>query len=255
MASSTGDVTSPTPARAVAPGEVQGPDSAQVKAMFGEIAPRYDLANQVLSGGVHHLWRNRVVRWSGAKKGDAVLDCATGTGDLAIAFAKVVGDEGRVVGTDFSPQMLAPAPEKAARAGVKAEFAEADVTQLAYQDDEFDVSSISFGIRNVQDPGQGIAELGRVTRSGGVVMVLEFGQPVIPGFRGVYNLYSRVLLPRIGGLITGQGSAYRYLQDSSAQFPCRRDFVELMMKTGRFSSVEFRSLTGGIAYMYRGVVA
>ncbi|MEK7354909.1 MAG: bifunctional demethylmenaquinone methyltransferase/2-methoxy-6-polyprenyl-1,4-benzoquinol methylase UbiE [Bdellovibrionota bacterium] len=233
---------------------VQGPEAEKIRSMFNEIAHGYDRANTVLSGGVHHLWRKALVRWSGVGAGSRVLDCATGTGDLAIEFKRVVGATGVVVGTDFSPGMLASAPAKAARLRLEVAFEQADVTQLSFADASFDASSISFGIRNVQDPARGLSELARVVRPGGVVMVLEFGQPSMPGFREVYDLYSRKVLPRIGGLVTGKPKAYEYLQNSSARFPCGEDFIALMKSTGRFESVTARPLTFGIAYMYKGVV-
>lgn len=232
---------------------VTGPQADRIQSMFNEIAGRYDLANTILSGGIHHLWRRATVRWSGVKPGNRVLDCATGTGDLAIRFKKTVGS-GRVVGTDFSREMLVPAPLKAKKAGLDIEFSQADVTALPFADGEFDASSISFGIRNVQDPLKGLSELARVVRPGGVVMVLEFGQPRIPGIQQAYDFYSKRVLPKIGGLITGRPQAYEYLQNSSAKFPCGDEFVNLMRATGRFASCEYRPLTLGIAYMYKGVV-
>lgn len=230
------------------------PKAEQVRSMFNDIAANYDLANTVMSAGVHHLWRKALVRWSGAQSGQRVLDCATGTGDLAIEFATVVGPTGAVVGTDFSPGMLESAPAKASRRGLKIDFSQADVTQLPFDDGSFDISSISFGIRNVEDPVRGLSELARVVRPGGVVMILEFGQPSVPGFRQAYDLYSKHLLPRVGGWVTGRRKAYEYLQDSSAQFPCREGFVDLMKRTGRFSSCDYKSVSFGIAYIYKGVV-
>lgn len=230
------------------------PKAEQVRSMFNDIAENYDLANNVMSAGVHHLWRKALVSWSGASIGQRILDCATGTGDLAIAFKEVVGETGFVVGTDFSPGMLAPAPAKAAKRGLQIKFEQADVTALPYADASFDISSISFGIRNVENPVKGLTELARVVRSGGVVMILEFGQPRVPGFRQAYNFYSKHLLPKVGGWVTGRRQAYEYLQDSSALFPCREGFVELMNQTGRFASVDYRPVTFGIAYLYKGRV-
>ena len=232
---------------------VAGPQAEKINSMFGEIAGRYDLANTILSAGIHHLWRSAVVRWSGVKAGSRVLDCATGTGDLAIAFKKVVGSTGVVIGTDFCAEMLVPAPAKAAKQNLDIRFEQADVTKLPFADASFDASSISFGIRNVQNPVQGLKELARVVRPGGVVMVLEFGQPTWPGVQQAYEFYSSRVLPKIGGWITGRPQAYEYLQNSSAKFPCRDEFVAMMMNTGEFESCEFRTLTFGIAYMYRGV--
>lgn len=234
--------------------KVANPQAETIRNMFSTIARKYDRANTVMSFGIHHLWRKRMVRWSGAKAGDSVLDCATGTGDLAIEFKRAVGYEGHVIGTDFCAEMLQPAPEKARRAGLQIEFHTADVLQLPYSDHTFDISSIAFGIRNVSDPELGLSELARVVKPGGVVMVLEFGQPQIPILREFYQIYSENWLPRIGGWITGQKQAYEYLQRSSSRFPCRKDFVALMKRTGRFSTIEYRGLSGGIAYMYRGLV-
>ncbi len=232
----------------------EGPDPETVRAMFGSIARRYDRANTVLSGGIHHLWRRKLVRWSGVLVGERVLDCATGTGDLAIAFARAVGPAGDVVGTDFSSEMLAPAPEKARRRGVTIRFEQADVTALPYADDSFDVASIAFGIRNVADRVRGLAEMARVVRPGGRVMVLEFGQPSAPVIRPLFGFYSRNVLPAIGGVLTGNRQAYDYLDRSAGAFPCGDAFVALMRETGAFEAIEWRAYTGGIAYAYRGVV-
>lgn len=230
------------------------PESDKVRSMFSQIAGRYDLANNVLSGGIHHLWRQALVDWSGAKAGDNVLDCATGTGDLALEFKSVVGPTGDVIGTDFCGEMLAPAPAKAQKRGLDVKFSQADVMNLPFADHAFDIASISFGIRNVSDPAKGLSELARVVKPGGLVMVLEFGQPRQTLIAKAYNLYSEKVLPTIGGLLTGQKSAYEYLQNSSAQFPCREDFVELMRSTRRFQNIEFRPVTFGIAYIYKARV-
>lgn len=223
--------------------------------MFGSIANRYDVANQVLSGGIHHLWRRALVEWAAPTSQSKVLDCATGTGDLAIEFAKHIGSAGLVVGTDFCTEMLEFAAPKAQRLGIKnIEFKQADVTQLQFEDRQFDTASISFGIRNVQDPVKGLSELARVVRPGGVVLVLEFGQPSLPVFKQLYQLYSTRVLPKIGGWITGQTAAYSYLQDSSRKFPHGEEFLNLMRQTGRFAKLEMKPLNFGIAYLYKGWV-
>ena len=223
-----------------------GPDPTKIHSMFASIATRYDRANTVLSGGVHHLWRRKAVRFADVKPGDRVLDCATGTGDLAIAFAK----KGAVVtGTDFVAEMIDLARMKSS----VVEFEVADVTRLPYADDTFDVASISFGIRNVGDPAKGIAELFRVVRPGGRVIVLEFGQPRGRFFAALYDRYTRHLLPRLGGAVTGDRAAYEYLQVSAGRFPCGDDFVALMRSAAPFASIDYRPLTFGIAFLYRGV--
>jgi len=226
-----------------------GPDPQKIRSMFAAIANKYDRTNTVLSAGIHHLWRRKAVRWSDAKAGDRVLDCATGTGDLAIAFRKTVGASGHVVGTDFVPEMIKLAREKSN----DVYFEVADVTDLPYDDAAFDIASISFGIRNVSEPKKGIAEMARVVRSGGRVMVLEFGQPQRRAFGAPYNFYTRHVLPRLGGAITGDRAAYEYLQKSAGRFPCGEDFVALMRESASFSAIEYVPLTMGIAYLYKGV--
>jgi demethylmenaquinone methyltransferase/2-methoxy-6-polyprenyl-1,4-benzoquinol methylase len=227
--------------------------SEKVRTMFASIADRYDITNSVLSLGIHHLWRNKAVRLSGAKQGDHILDCATGTGDLAITFKKRVGDNGYVLGTDFCDAMIAPAPDKAKNRNLVIDFEVADAMNLPYDDNRFDVSSISFGIRNVDDPLVCLKEMARVVKSGGRVVVLEFGQP-----SGImswpYRFYSKYIIPTIGGLLTGNKDAYQYLPETSAAFPAEQKFLELMESSDSFISQEYHKLNGGIAYIYVGVV-
>ena len=159
--------------------------------MFASIASRYDRANTILSGGVHHLWRKRAVRRAEVRRGQRVLDCATGTGDMAIRFREAGAD---VVGVDFTPQMIELARGKAP----SIRFEVADVTSLPYSSDSFDIASIAFGIRNVTDPRKGIAEMARVVRPRGKVIVLEFGNPRNRAFRASYDFYRKRFLPRLG---------------------------------------------------------
>ncbi len=228
------------------------PNPEVIRQMFSKVASNYDKANTVLSGGVHHLWRKKLVKLSMAKPGQKILDCATGTGDLAIEFKKAVGTDGLVIGTDFCKEMLDFAPAKAKNLGLDIQFEIADAMNLQYPNEEFDISSISFGIRNVADPAKAISEMARVIKPKGKVIVLEFGQPYIPLFSDFYNFYSNSVLPKIGGWVTGQKQAYEYLQKSSAAFPCREEFVNIMKSTQSFSDVKFYSLTGGVAYIYIG---
>ena len=227
--------------------------SSQVREMFSLIAPRYDLANDILSFGLHRRWRQQAVRLSQADVGQSVLDCATGTGDLALAFKRQVGPSGTVIGTDFCPDMLAAAPAKAQSAGLEVRFELADATALSYPNGRFDIASIAFGIRNVDDPLACLRELARVVRSGGRVVILEFGQPR-GGFGALFRLYSRTLLPLIGSLLTGSREAYQYLPRTSAAFPAGDRFLALMDEAGCFERRTAHPLTFGTAYVYLGFV-
>lgn len=228
--------------------------SEKVRTMFASIADRYDAINTVLSFGIHHRWRKRAVRLSKAAPGDHVLDCATGTGDFAISFKKAVGEKGHVVGTDFCAEMLAPAPVKAQKRKMDIEFSVADAMNLPFDDNRFDICSIAFGIRNVDDAEVSLREMARVVKPGGRVVVLEFGQP--KGLMGLpFRAYSKYVIPTIGGLLSGNREAYQYLPETSAAFPAGDRFVDLMMGTGKFADAKAHSLQSGIAYIYVGTVA
>jgi demethylmenaquinone methyltransferase/2-methoxy-6-polyprenyl-1,4-benzoquinol methylase len=227
--------------------------SEQVQAMFARIAPRYDAANDVLSMGLHRLWRAAAVRRAGPKAGDRILDCATGTGDLAMAFKRAVGRSGEVTGTDFCADMLRLAPTKAARLGLDVTFEVADALALPYGDGRFDVSSMAFGIRNVDDPRRCLRELARVLKSGGRVVVLEFGQPA-GLFGALFRLYARLVMPLIGQALTGQRAAYEYLPRTAQAFPAGERFLAMMREVGVFRTVEAFPLVAGLAWIYVGVV-
>lgn len=227
--------------------------SDHVHQMFTEIAPRYDVANDVLSMGTHRLWRKQAVKRSLVKAGDAVLDCATGTGDLAMDFKRVVGPTGSVLGTDFNAAMLSTAPAKAKAAGLDVQFEVADAMKLPYEKARFDVASISFGIRNVDDPSVCLKELARVVKPGGRVVVLEFGQPT-GLFGAFFRLYSRFVMPIIGQVLTGNRAAYEYLPRTAASFPAGATFVSMMEKTGAYATQTAHPLMFGLAYVYVGVV-
>ncbi|HYO57359.1 bifunctional demethylmenaquinone methyltransferase/2-methoxy-6-polyprenyl-1,4-benzoquinol methylase UbiE [Archangium sp.] len=227
--------------------------STEVRQMFSSIATRYDVTNEILSFGIHRLWRRAAVRHSGAREGNAVLDCATGTGDLALAFKRKVGASGRVMGTDFCKEMLDSAPAKATREGLQVEFQVADAMALPFADATFDVASIAFGIRNVDDPVKCLKEMARVVRPGGRVVVLEFGQPT--GFFGaLFRLYSKVVMPTIGGLLTGNRAAYEYLPRTSAAFPSGDKFLSLMEQAGAYQERLAYPMTFGTSYVYVGTV-
>lgn len=228
--------------------------SEKVRSMFADIADDYDRVNSILSFGVHHAWRTKTVQLSGAGPGDHILDCATGTGDLAIEFKKKVGERGYVLGTDFCKEMIEHAPEKARNNGLVVDFEVADAMNLPYEDNRFDIASIAFGIRNVDDPVVALREMARVVKPGGKVVVLEFGQP-----KGLmkypYELYSQYIMPAVGGWISGNREAYTYLPKTSAEFPAGNKFITLMDRSESFAKSEYEKLTAGIAYVYVGTVS
>ncbi len=227
--------------------------STEVRQMFSSIATRYDVTNEVLSFGIHRLWRRAAVRYSGAREGDSILGCATGTGDLALAFKRKVGGSGRVVGTDFCPEMLQSAPAKAQKEGLSVEFQVADAMALPFADATFDVASIAFGIRNVDDPVKCLKEMARVVKPGGRVVVLEFGQPE-GMFGALFRFYSKTIMPAIGGLLTGNRAAYEYLPRTAAAFPAGERFLGLMDQAGAYRERVAKPMTFGTSYVYVGTV-
>ena len=233
---------------------ITGPRPEDIQSLFSSVAHGYDKANDAMTFGMVRLWRRRLVQWSGAEHGSQILDCATGTGDLALEFKRRVGPTGRVIGTDFCAGMLEKAPPKAARAGLAVDFQLADVTALAFTEAQFDVASIAYGIRNVSAPALALSEMARVVKPGGRVMILETGDTPDSGLKSAMGFYIRQVVPRVGGWITGQRSAYEYLNNSSRGFPSRERFLQLMDSTGRFSKVEFKVLFGGASFLYRGIV-
>ncbi len=226
--------------------------SESVRQMFSEIAGRYDVGNDILSFGIHRLWKQRLVLQAQAPFGGRVLDLATGTGDIALLFANDVGPSGEVIGVDFCADMIDLARRRPKNNRANLSFTVGDAMDLPYEDDSFDVCSISFGIRNVDDPVRALAEMRRVVRPGGRVVVLEFGQP--SGlFGSIYRLYSNTLLPLAGGVVSGNFKAYDYLNRTAASFPCGEAFVQFMRRAG-FRDVSVEPLFGGVAWLYVGRV-
>lgn len=227
--------------------------SQQVQDMFARIARRYDRANTVLSFGQDRRWRRVAVRMADVRPGDAVLDVACGTGALTRALARRVGSDGNVVGVDFTQAMLDIAQQRPSR-GAATTYQWADAQDLPFDDGAFDAATIAFGIRNVDDPARGIAEMARVVRPGGQVVALEFGQP--SGIMGaVYKVHSRHVMPRVGGLLTGDRAAYEYLPRTAAAFPAGEAFVALMRDAAPFEAIQKRSIMGGMVWCYAGRVA
>ncbi len=220
--------------------------------MFGSIAGRYDATNTVLSGGMHHRWRRKAVKALALAPDARVLDVCCGTGDLSLALADSLGPDGDVIGTDFCQEMV---DEARLKAGERTDlsFQVADAMALPFEDDTFDGATVSFGIRNVVDPRAGLAEMARVVRPGGRVLVLEFGQP--DGlFGAMFRFYSAQVMPRVGGLMTGNREAYEYLPRTSAAFPAGDLFVEQLLAPAGLTPIESEPLLWGLAWLYLGEV-
>lgn len=233
-------------------GEARG-KKVQVEAMFDDIAPRYDLLNRVLSLGIDRWWRRRAVNLLRADAPRRVLDVATGTADLAIASLRL-GPES-VVGVDLSEEMLAVGRQKVERLGAagRVSLRRGDAERLPFSDAQFDAALVAFGVRNFENLEQGLAEIRRVLRPGGALVVLEFSQPHVFPVKQVYGLYSRYVLPRVGSAISKNETAYKYLPESAAVFPAGEAFLERMRKAG-YRDVLWKPLTFGIASLYKGYV-
>lgn len=227
----------------------------KVKRMFGEIAPKYDLMNHLLSLNVDRYWRWRTCRLVRPSGDQPILDLCTGTGDLAFAFHRYTGGTAPIVAADFCPQMLAIGEAKKRQAGLSGEieFVEADATNLPFDDNRFQVVSVAFGLRNVADTERGLHEMVRVCQLGGKVAVLEFSMPSWQPFKAVYGWYFRRVLPRIGQLFArNSSSAYSYLPQSVGEFPSGQALADKMLAAG-LTSVKWHPLTLGIATLYIGV--
>lgn len=229
---------------------------SRVREMFRQVAPRYDAMNHLLSFNIDRYWRWRAVRALRLIDQSPILDVCTGTGDLALALRKKAGHGIQVIGSDFCGPMLRIAREKQSRMPTTGEplvsFVEADSQSLPFADDTFQAVTVAFGLRNVTDTDRGLSEMLRVCRPGGQVMVLEFSNPTLPGFRQVYRFYFENILPRIGQMLArNDKDAYRYLQKSVGQFPDGQRLIERMLGVG-MTDCRFHTLTGGVASIYIG---
>lgn len=218
------------------------PKEAQIKTMFNNISGSYDLLNDLLSLGIHRIWKKRLVKYITSENPTSVLDCATGTGDIAIMIKNEL-PKAKVEGVDFSPNML----EEAKKKTNSITWEVADVMNMKYEDNQFEASCISYGIRNVEDYKVALAEMARVSSQ--KICVLEFGQPQFAPFRWLYFGIMNYFMPLMGKLFNKE-EAYKYLVDSSKKFPCAVDFChEIRLATG-FEEVEYHSYFGGVTYLY-----
>ena len=229
--------------------------SRWVRGMFGRVAHRYDLANHLLSANIDRLWRARTVarvRDILRRPGARVMDLACGTGDLLVALER---DAHRaLLGSDFCHPMLAGAKSKLARLGLKSTLVEADALALPLPDASLDLITIAFGFRNLVDYDAGLRELRRVIRPRGMAAILEFSHPPGRIFGALYEFYSLRVLPKVGGMISGDAAAYSYLQTSVKKFPGAEELARRMEEAG-FEQVGFERMTGGIVALHTGRVA
>jgi demethylmenaquinone methyltransferase / 2-methoxy-6-polyprenyl-1,4-benzoquinol methylase len=240
--------TRPQPSR----GSVDFPQ--QVNRMFDRIAGRYDLLNSVMTAGLHHSWRKRAGDRAELRSGDSALDVCCGTGDLTIELASRVSSQGRVVGSDFSEPMLDLAREKASRENVaNARFEWADALSLPYDDGRFDAVTVGFGIRNLSNLDRGLAEMRRVLRPGGRLVILEITQPTRPPLSTFFSLWFDRVVPLLGRF-AGDSGAYAYLPESVRSFPSPQGLAEKMDAAG-LGRIRWTLLAGGIIAIHSGVVS
>jgi demethylmenaquinone methyltransferase/2-methoxy-6-polyprenyl-1,4-benzoquinol methylase len=225
-----------------APNVSRDPDA--VRAMFGRIAQRYDLANHLLSGGADFLWRRRAAKMIEGWRPKRVLDLATGSGDLALAVQRRL-PEATIIAADFSPEMLGVAQRKGVRETVLA-----DALSLPFPDESFDCVTVAFGLRNMADWSLALREMSRVLRSGGHLLILDFSLPV-GSLQPAYRFYLHRCLPMLASLVTGQKAAYDYLGGSIEKFPSGDEMIRLIEQNG-FARASAEPRTGGIATIYTG---
>jgi len=225
----------------------------RVRAVFDSVATRYDLMTDLMSMGVHRLWKRRTVELAGVRRGQRVLDLAAGTGDLAEKFARIVGPDGEVVMTDINEAMLNEGRARLVNAGVvgNMDYALANAEKLPFDDNSFDCVTIGFGLRNVTHKQFALNEMYRVLRPGGRALVLEFSHPVSQPLSRAYDLYSFTMLPIMGRFVAGDADSYRYLAESIRMHPDQETLLSMMEQAG-FERASYVNLTGGIVAIHRG---
>ncbi|HUD24677.1 MAG TPA: bifunctional demethylmenaquinone methyltransferase/2-methoxy-6-polyprenyl-1,4-benzoquinol methylase UbiE [Burkholderiaceae bacterium] len=226
--------------------------AAHVERVFSSVAPRYDLMNDVLSGGLHRLWKAFTIRQAGVRPGMRVLDVAAGTGDLARAFARAAGPEGLVVLTDINAQMLTAGRDRLLDEGRIVPAVRCDAERLPFPDRTFDVVSVGFGLRNMTHKEQALAQMRRVLKPGGRLLVLEFSkiwQPLAP----LYDAYSMRVMPWLGERIAGDAASYRYLAESIRVHPSQPELARMMEQAG-LERVQWFNFAAGICALHVGYV-
>lgn len=228
--------------------------AGKVAQVFHSVAARYDIMNDVLSGGVHRLWKRFTIELSGVRYGHKVLDIAGGTGDLAYKFSRLVGDAGQVVLADINSSMLNVGRDRLTDRGAVGNivYAQANAEMLPFPDNTFDCITIAFGLRNVTDKDKALASMLRVLRPGGRLLVLEFSKPSNPLLEKLYDNYSFHIMPKLGSLIADDAESYRYLAESIRMHPDQITLKKMMDGVG-FAETEYYNMTGGIVAVHRGI--
>jgi demethylmenaquinone methyltransferase/2-methoxy-6-polyprenyl-1,4-benzoquinol methylase len=234
--------------------EVPASEKAKhVRAVFDSVADKYDLMNDLMSAGVHRLWKRYALGQTGLRPGQAALDVAGGTGDLAAGMAAQVGDNGLVVLSDINAAMLEVGRNRLLDRGLmrNVRFSLANAKCLPFADESFDCVTIGFGLRNVTDKPAALASMRRVLRPGGRLLVLEFSKPVFPGLKPVYDVYSFSVLPWLGKRVAGDSDSYQYLAESIRRFPDQATLRGMMQEAG-LEDCSYHNLSGGIVALHKG---
>ncbi|WP_350315814.1 bifunctional demethylmenaquinone methyltransferase/2-methoxy-6-polyprenyl-1,4-benzoquinol methylase UbiE [Pectobacterium aroidearum] len=224
-----------------------------VAEVFHSVAAKYDLMNDLMSFGIHRIWKRFTIECSGVRRNQRVLDLAGGTGDLTAKFSRMVGEGGEVILADINASMLKVGREKLRNKGIidNISYVQANAEALPFPDDFFDCITISFGLRNVTDKNKALRSMYRVLKPGGRLLVLEFSKPIIKQLSTVYDAYSFHILPRIGEAVASDAGSYRYLAESIRMHPDQETLKGMMSDAG-FDSVNYFNLTGGIVALHRG---
>lgn len=227
--------------------------SSLVGQVFHSVATKYDMMNDLMSLGIHRLWKRFAIELSGVRHGHTILDLAGGTGDLTMKFSRIVGPQGAVVLTDINESMLRVGRDRLFDKGYtnNVQFAQADAEQLPFPDNHFNCVTISFGLRNVTRKQKALEEMLRVLKPGGRALILEFSQPHSELFAKIYDAYSFNVLPKLGKWVANDADSYRYLAESIRMHPNQETLMEMMYHAG-FQRCDFHNLTGGIVALHRG---
>jgi demethylmenaquinone methyltransferase / 2-methoxy-6-polyprenyl-1,4-benzoquinol methylase len=228
--------------------------AAKVASVFDSVASKYDLMNDLMSGGIHRLWKLFTIEMAAVRPGQMILDIAGGTGDLAAKFSRLVGPTGQVVLADINNAMLSVGRDKLLDLGVSqnVHFAQADAQYLPFPDNTFDCITIAFGLRNVTDKDLALRSMLRVLKPGGRLLVLEFSKPQSDLLGKIYDTYSFRLLPLMGKLVANDSESYRYLAESIRMHPDQATLKEMMTSAG-FNQCSYHNMTGGIVALHKGI--